>query len=312
MLNDAVGLECGPAGLTVRCAPPDAPGMWHDIAEMPDGRLAVTLGRSRDPARATRLAADIASALRTTCDPRAALRAAADQDAAGVDVLCAVIDRPSARLICSSIGDIPIVVTAPDGVYTALDPVAGELADIRLAPAATVLFCIPEPAAGILEQVATLHPDQAADRIIDGLPGGPEPALAVLYRQTPAPLKLTVPADPESLATVRGHLRHWLAMTGVGSENAADALLAVGEAASNATEHSVVGVNHDVELTVRADAVGDRLLLSVSDNGRWKPPPESPGHRGHGIRLINALVDGADLRTDEQGTTVEMIKGWRR
>lgn len=125
-------------------------------------------------------------------------------------------------------------------------------------------------------------------------------------------MSVTVPADPASLAVIRSELRHWLAVAGVDSETAADTLLAVGEAASNATEHSVLGADHDVELTVDAVVSGDRLLFTVADNGRWKPPPESPGHRGHGIRLINALVDDADLVTGAQGTTVQMIKEWHQ
>lgn len=286
--------------MTVRPSPPEAPDVWHDIAEAPDGRLTVALGRSPDPA----IAARVAAALRAGADPLTAL-----QPVTAAEAVCAVIDRPAARLTYSILGDIPIVVTSPDAPPEVLDPADRRLASMRLSPGATVLFCIPglpEPAAEFLEQIATLHPDQAMDRIVDVIPG----ALTVVYRQTPAPMELTVPADPTSLAAVRAHLRHWLALTGLDSEKAADTLLAVGEAASNATEHSVLGVAHDVKLTVRAAVDGDRLRFTVSDNGRWKPPPESPGHRGHGIRLINALVDDAELSTDERGTTVEMIKGW--
>ena len=293
---------------------PEVIGMYDRILVLRDGRLAVAVGRSTDPALAARLRSEVGSALRATGDPVAALlvAAAAAGGVAGVSALCAVIDRPSAQLTYSSLGDTSLVVASPGAAHSVLAPAVGRSAGIQLAPATTVLLCtteLTESAAGLLGQMAMLHPEQAADLVVGWLPCG---AVAVLYRQAPGPMSLTVPADPASLAVVRSHLRHWLALTGVDSETAADTLLAVGEAASNATEHSVVGANHNVELTVQAVVRGDRLTLTVADNGRWKPPPESPGHRGHGIRLINALVDDTDLVTDEQGTTVEMIKEWRQ
>jgi anti-sigma regulatory factor (Ser/Thr protein kinase) len=53
---------------------------------------------------------------------------------------------------------------------------------------------------------------------------------------------------------------------------------------------------------------GDVLALSVSDNGRWKPASVSSGHRGHGMHLINALVDTVELRTAMDGTAISMTK----
>jgi len=124
----------------------------------------------------------------------------------------------------------------------------------------------------------------------------------------PAPLTLTLPARPDSLAVSRGHLRQWLVAAGLDSEAVADVLLAVGEATANATEHAVVGASAPVEIFLTAALKGDALQVSVSDNGRWKPASVSTGHRGHGMHLINALVDSVELRTGLQGTTVSMIK----
>lgn len=126
--------------------------------------------------------------------------------------------------------------------------------------------------------------------------------------QRPAALNLVLPAAPASLAVVRRQLRQWLAEAGVDAEASADALLAVGEAASNAAEHAVTGVARPVDLTVHASIDGARMRFVVSDNGRWRPAPNHSGHRGHGIKLIHALVDSADLTTGENGTIVEMFK----
>ena len=124
----------------------------------------------------------------------------------------------------------------------------------------------------------------------------------------PSPMTVTVPAVPHNLAVVRGLLREWLAEARVDPESYADVLLAVGEATANAAEHSVVGVERPVTLTVTATLSGNLLLLTVSDDGKWKPATEPQGYRGHGMHLINALVDSVELTATAGGTTVQMRK----
>jgi anti-sigma regulatory factor (Ser/Thr protein kinase) len=125
----------------------------------------------------------------------------------------------------------------------------------------------------------------------------------------PAPLWIRLPAVPASLAVIRAHLRTWLPTTAVNPSTAADVLLAVGEAASNAVEHAVEGVVRNVELEVTARATTTGLALTVKDNGRWHAPqPSASGRRGHGGRLMSALVDHVTITPTPQGTTVEMRK----
>jgi anti-sigma regulatory factor (Ser/Thr protein kinase) len=123
----------------------------------------------------------------------------------------------------------------------------------------------------------------------------------------PAPLRLRLPAIPASLAVIRAHLRTWLPTARVSPSAAADVLLAVGEAASNAVEHAVRGTAGDVELEVTARATSTGLALTVKDNGRWHAPRRS-AQRGHGSRLMRALVDTVKITPTSQGTTVEMRK----
>lgn len=122
------------------------------------------------------------------------------------------------------------------------------------------------------------------------------------------PITVTLPALPDNLAVVRGRLRQWLAQAGVDPESCADVLLAVGEATANAVEHAVIGADHPVTLAVTAARSGNLLLLTVSDDGRWKPVTEPQGYRGHGMHLINALVDSVELTATAGGTTVQMLK----
>ncbi|MGX9788925.1 ATP-binding protein [Mycobacterium sp. MMS18-G62] len=124
----------------------------------------------------------------------------------------------------------------------------------------------------------------------------------------PDPLQIRVPAIPASLAVIRGHLRRWLPTAAVNPATAAELLLAVGEAASNAVEHATRNVRHAVEVEVSARATATGLALTIKDNGRWHPPPNRPGIRGHGSKLMTALVDTVTITPTPDGTTVEMHK----
>jgi anti-sigma regulatory factor (Ser/Thr protein kinase) len=129
----------------------------------------------------------------------------------------------------------------------------------------------------------------------------------------PDPLWIRLPAIPASLAVIRAHLRTWLPTARVNPSAAADVLLAVGEAASNAVEHAVRGAASNVELEVTARATNTGLALTVKDNGRWHPPLQSErsersAQRGHGSRLMSVLVDTLTITPTPQGTTVEMHK----
>jgi anti-sigma regulatory factor (Ser/Thr protein kinase) len=123
----------------------------------------------------------------------------------------------------------------------------------------------------------------------------------------PAPLRIRLPAIPASLAVIRARLRTWLPGAQVTPSAAAEVLLAVGEAVSNAVEHAVRGTAGDVEVEVTVRATTTGLALTVKDNGRWHAPRRS-AQRGHGSRLMNALVDTVTVTPTPQGTTVEMRK----
>lgn len=127
--------------------------------------------------------------------------------------------------------------------------------------------------------------------------------------QSPPPLQIRLPAIPASLGVVRDHLRSWLPAASVTPAVAAEVLLAVGEATANAVEHAVRGAAHAVELEVTARATDTGLTLTVKDNGRWHTsPPNVRGRRGHGSKLMRALVDTVTITPTPHGTTVEMRK----
>jgi anti-sigma regulatory factor (Ser/Thr protein kinase) len=295
-----------PYGFSVRYSPADLAGQWHDVVSLDDGRVGVLVGCCADADVARGFRAAARSALLATADPVQSLRGVRGT---AVSALCAVIDAETIGY--SSCGDSNTAVATPDTPGPAVNHATGRLVHAPLAPGATVLLCTGPigPAAAVLDGCESMHPDQVADQVITQLAGSD--VAAVLYRHPPEPLAVTLAAHPSSLAVSRGRLRRWLASAGVDSEASADVLLAVGEATANATEHAVVGATRDVEITVAADITGTLLRLTVTDTGVWKPASASSGHRGHGIHLINALVDSAELTTTPEGTTVAMVKDLR-
>jgi anti-sigma regulatory factor (Ser/Thr protein kinase) len=139
----------------------------------------------------------------------------------------------------------------------------------------------------------------------------------LIYRHPPAPLTAQVPADdPSCLAALRTSLRRWLSAASIGGPEATDIMIAAGEAAANAFEHSGAGrpaSAEPVQITLTAHATGDTVQLTVADTGSWRPPPAdrpqpAPGTRGHGIIFMHALMDSVTMDPSAHGTTVTLTK----
>ena len=108
---------------------------------------------------------------------------------------------------------------------------------------------------------------------------------------------------PPDLSRLRG-LRHdvaaWLDSIGVPPDSRDGVVLAVHEAAANAIEHATGRV------TVRGAHDGEKLLLVVSNTGRWRGSPSVDLARGRGLSIMRALMNNLEIRTDPEGTTVRM------
>ena len=70
-------------------------------------------------------------------------------------------------------------------------------------------------------------------------------------------------------------------------------------------EHGSADASQVVRL--EASAIGDGLIVSVSDTGRWQPGLEGffTG-RGRGHTLMHTLADGIDVDGDHNGTIVTL------
>jgi anti-sigma regulatory factor (Ser/Thr protein kinase) len=119
--------------------------------------------------------------------------------------------------------------------------------------------------------------------------------------------------DTASASIARERVQRWLAELGWPSDEADDIVYAVSEAVTNSAEHAFEQPGRAdaplirIDCRVREDADSREIWVLVTDNGSWKPRDASPGHRGHGLRLIRALADYVSVTTGESGTAVAII-----
>ena len=234
-----------PWGFVARYSPRDLAGFWIEVVTLAPGRTGVLLGCCSTSSTEDGLRSAALSTLQETGDPVQSLLGIAGSPGSA---LCAVIDRQTFSY--SRHGQAGAVIATPGRPPALMDCADGRRVDTPLEPGSTVLMCsgAPDNVVGLLDDCASVHPEQLTDRIIAGL----DHAAAVLYRHPPQPLSVTLPAEPGSLAISRGKLREWLNAAGLDSETCADILLAVGEATANATEHSVVNSSGRVDITMDA------------------------------------------------------------
>jgi anti-sigma regulatory factor (Ser/Thr protein kinase) len=136
--------------------------------------------------------------------------------------------------------------------------------------------------------------DDGLDVVLDALvPDGGEDDVAVVgLRCVPTSLSLELDATPGDLATVRRQVRNWFEELGAGVDTVPDVLAAVNEAAANAIEHAYGEGRGPLRVEARVD--GTRVVLSVGDDGCWRPPVPSD-ERGRGIMMMRQLVDDLEV-----------------
>lgn len=111
--------------------------------------------------------------------------------------------------------------------------------------------------------------------------------------------------EPGNLVAVRHQLESWASTTGLSASAVADLVLSGYEALANAAEHAYPSVLGPVDL-VAVRTTDGRVLVTVGDRGRWRPPPADPGFRGRGLLMIHALAHRVEVEQSPQGTTVYM------
>jgi serine/threonine-protein kinase RsbW len=118
-------------------------------------------------------------------------------------------------------------------------------------------------------------------------------------------------AEPATPWRIRRALRAWLDRLPMSSEDRDDLVLAVSEAAANSVDHAYAGmaepggVEVHAEVNRRPDRTW-RVVVSVTDAGRWRPAASQPGYRG-GLHLMRACTDEMRITVKNDGTQVLLV-----
>jgi anti-sigma regulatory factor (Ser/Thr protein kinase) len=113
----------------------------------------------------------------------------------------------------------------------------------------------------------------------------------------------TFTALPMAVPIVRRSMQRFAERIGLNEDQRFALLAACGEAIANAVEHAYVGAPGLVR--VSAHASQDRLVVSIEDEGKWRPA-QRRDERGRGLPLMRALMDAVEIRTHQARTEVRL------
>ncbi|WP_433503513.1 ATP-binding SpoIIE family protein phosphatase [Pseudonocardia halophobica] len=318
-------------------------GDWYDVFDLPSGRLCVVVGdvvgRGLQASVAMgRLRSAVRAYALLTEDPAELLRKLDvqvqhfERDVMAT-VLCAVVEVDQSVAWVASAGHPPPVrgLTGRSGELMQVepDPPIG-LTPVRRRHAHAVDLpvgsCLVLYTDGLVERrnesldvglarlTEAVRPGPAEQlcarimgRLIGSRTSADDVALLVVARpgdNGTAPLRLTEPAEPRSLRSVRQSLRAYLGSVGATPEEISDLVLAIGEACANVVEHAY-GPGGGL-LEVHLEMHGRRVSATIRDTGAWR---EARGvNRGRGTALMHGLVDEVHVDRDATGTRVVLEK----
>jgi serine phosphatase RsbU (regulator of sigma subunit)/anti-sigma regulatory factor (Ser/Thr protein kinase) len=327
----------------------DVGGDWYDAIPLEDGAVGVAMGDVVGHGLgAASLMGQLRSATRAYAldgHTPAGVLDRLDKLVRGIDgsqmatLLYLVVDADMSRLRFASAGHVPPLVIAPSGTRyldSAPNPPLGvyggrshrELS-ADLEPGSTIVLytdgLVEERGVSIdtgleaLRQAASDkgHPEELCDHLVETMlaihPAHDDIAVLALSATPDAvePLHIEVSTDPTELREVRRGLASWLRRGGAHEEDVEIAQIACHEACSNAIEH---GYSFgDGRFTIDARVDESKLVLEVSDRGKWVERPDGKlPHRGRGLALMEALMDAVELSYDGGGTTVRMERALAR
>ena len=314
-------------------------GDWYDAFHLPDGRIGVTIGDVAGKGlRAAVAMGMVRQALRGAAldglSPAMALkrvnRHLCHERTGMVTAVTATFDPTSNTLAFASAGHPPLLVASISG---AVDWVDASGVPLGLFPEAqfqegerklergdlVVLYTdglveyTRDITAGeraladaVLAEVTAESPNPAVSiqhRVIAGQPKDDVAILTLALSPSPIDhLDVEAPAVPASARVMRTALRRLAMGVGLSEDAAFPLLVAAGEAISNAIEHAY-GLREGT-VRMRGHCAEGQLVIEISDTGEWRRPRDEG--RGRGLPLIRKIVDEADVRVADTGTTVRL------
>jgi signal transduction histidine kinase/CheY-like chemotaxis protein/serine phosphatase RsbU (regulator of sigma subunit) len=324
--------------------PLEVGGDWYDIVELPNGGTGLVVGdcvgRGLPAAAVMGQLRSACRALLLQNTSPAQVLSVLDDFAGRLDgalcttVLCACLSPKTGTLTYSAAGHPPAILIDADGVRTLLDQATSvplavrgrnprREATVSLTPGATLLLYTDglveragtvidagiESVAAILTAGRRMPEEALLDRVLGGVGSriGSDDVAVLLYRHAAdgsARFARTFPAEAVALRPARLALQSWLAHRAVDQDVIERAVLAAGEAWTNAAEHGY-GLDRTRTVYTTATVHEGTLEIVVTDLGGWQTPGP-PSNRGRGIPLMKGLCDTVSIDATEEGTTVHL------
>ena len=312
----------------------DVGGDWYDAVLLEGGRLGVAMGDVVGHGiGAASLMGQLRHATRAYAQEGHSPAVVLDRldclvrslDGGQMATLVYLVVEPDLSLVrLASAGHVPPLVIRPDGrghyLDAAPDPPLGvfdtgghaEL-EAELEPGSTLVLytdgLVEERGVSIEAGLEALRhaaqdpgdPEELCDRLVEAMlavhPANDDIAVLALRAlpHPPGPLHLELSCEPGLLAAVRRDLGAWLEAVGAGRDDIHAVLIASHEACANAVEHA--GASGPGTFSLEAGVEDGQVAITVRDAGVWVERPDGPlPHRGHGVGLMNALMDSvADI-----------------
>jgi len=314
-------------------------GDWYDAFELPDGRIALTIGdvtgHGLDAAVSM---GHIREAIRVSAmqggDPGEVLANANRTVHAGrhgaTTAFVSFIDPLTLALQYASAGHVEPYIVDGEGALSALhanDVVLGVVPDAEYAthddklPNEGALVMYTD---GLIEygrnsvageaQLCQVIGDwarrgfsetasQLADRALDGARAGDDIAILITRTGSVARLETSLSSLPRNVHRARAAMLRVLARAPLTKSQRDGFVLAACEAVNNAVEHGSHSELDVVQIVVEWNDVG--AYATVHSEGQWVQQ-ESRIERGRGLVLMRALTDHMNVNVDSSGTTVQL------
>jgi serine phosphatase RsbU (regulator of sigma subunit)/anti-sigma regulatory factor (Ser/Thr protein kinase) len=317
----------------------DVGGDWYDAFPLADGRIAISVG---DVAGHGIDAAVIMGEVRQAI--RMAALGALETPAAVLDYVNGVIrlresigmvtaifgiyDPATSTLAYAVAGHPPPILTLANGSARHLPTGGLPLGCASHVDSITWAFTLPAGARAIfytdgliendrdlilgerrlLEAAAALDRDRPRDpaaavqeRVFAGASNRDDAALLVLTRHTPV-FEYVFSALPVVSPIARAIVGQTIAPLQLSEERAFGVLVAVGEAIANAIEHAYRGQSPGM-IAMKIQLAAAELVVTIEDFGQWRPFVARE-ERGRGIELMHAFMDGVQIRSSRESTTI--------
>lgn len=317
-------------------------GDWYDAFRLPDGRIAfsigdvaghglraaIVMGEVRQAFRAAALNPNSPSLVLERANTILNMRA----NPVMVTAIFGIVDPRDRVVTYASAGHPPPILGLPCGGVHQLPKDGVPLGIVDEVGASDWTFTIPPGALftlytdGLIEYSRDVFAGEARllEAVKDGVCAfGEEPARALIERvfeecsntddvaalvvaSADLPTRsfaFTFSALPMAVPIVRRSMQRFAERIGLDEDRRFALLAACGEAIANAVEHAYVGTPGLVR--VNAHASHDTLVVSVEDEGKWKPA-QRRDERGRGLPMMRALMDAVEIRTHQARTEVRL------